>query len=283
MSESVLYVSDLDGTLLDASAQLSAESARMLNEAIARGARFTVATARTPATVQPLLSALKVKPLPAIVMTGAAFWDFDKQGYVDPQIIPAHIINIIDAAFASSTLTPFVYTLDAESACGCELLRVYHNSVSPAPYDRKFIEQRYNLPLKRFCLGATVPASRCDKICLYFAVGPHEQVQRVAALVSEQTPCAVSCYEDIYNPGLGIVEIFAPGVSKANALRRLASAHGVDRIVAFGDNLNDLPMLEVADVSVAVENALPEVKTAASVIIGPNTADSVARYILQTL
>ncbi len=49
--------------------------------------------------------------------------------------------------------------------------------------------------------------------------------------------------------------------------------------MAFGDNLNDIPMLQVADVAVAVDNALPETKAAADVVIGPNTADSVALYI----
>ena len=40
-------------------------------------------------------------------------------------------------------------------------------------------------------------------------------------------------------------------------------------------------MLRSADVAVAVENALPEVKAIADVVIGPNTDDSVARFIQQ--
>ncbi|MDE6134546.1 MAG: HAD family hydrolase, partial [Muribaculaceae bacterium] len=54
---------------------------------------------------------------------------------------------------------------------------------------------------------------------------------------------------------------------------------GADRLMVFGDNLNDIPMFEVADVAVAVGNALPEVKAAADVVIEPNYTDSVARYI----
>ena len=42
-------------------------------------------------------------------------------------------------------------------------------------------------------------------------------------------------------------------------------------------------MMQAADYSVAVENAFPEVKAAASEVIGPNTADSVARWILGEL
>ena len=56
---------------------------------------------------------------------------------------------------------------------------------------------------------------------------------------------------------------------------------GADRLTVFGDNLNDIPMMQVADCAIAVENALPEVKAVAHEIIGPNTSDSVARYILK--
>ena len=53
-----------------------------------------------------------------------------------------------------------------------------------------------------------------------------------------------------------------------------------DRLVVFGDNINDLPMMRLADVAVAVENAVEEVKAEADIVIGPNTSDSVARFII---
>ena len=63
----------------------------------------------------------------------------------------------------------------------------------------------------------------------------------------------------------------------------LKAISGADRVVAFGDNINDIPMLREADVAVAVENAVPEVKRIADVIIGPNTTDAVPRFILSAL
>ena len=62
-------------------------------------------------------------------------------------------------------------------------------------------------------------------------------------------------------------------------MKELAAQLGADRIVVFGDNLNDLSMLAVADVAVAVGNARPEVKDVADIVIGPNSADSVALFI----
>ena len=62
-------------------------------------------------------------------------------------------------------------------------------------------------------------------------------------------------------------------------MRAVAARYGADRTVAFGDNVNDLPMMREADVAVAVANAFPQVKESADVVIGPNTADSVALFI----
>ena len=98
---------------------------------------------------------------------------------------------------------------------------------------------------------------------------------------SPSIDCSVSNYVDIFGKDVGIIEIFAPEVSKANAVKRLARDINADRIVVFGDNLNDLPMMRIADLSVAVDNALPEVKNAASTVIGPNTSHSVARFIAE--
>jgi hydroxymethylpyrimidine pyrophosphatase-like HAD family hydrolase len=89
----------------------------------------------------------------------------------------------------------------------------------------------------------------------------------------------VSCYVDIFGEKTGLLELFAPGVSKAEAVKQLAQDVEADRVVVFGDNLNDIPMMQVADVAIAVENALPEVKAIAHKVIGANTTDAVARFI----
>ena len=87
---STVYVSDLDGTLLDAGSRLSDESAAIISGLTARGALITVATARTPATVEPLLADAPTA-LPAIVMTGAALWDRRHRRYVDTKLIPVDV------------------------------------------------------------------------------------------------------------------------------------------------------------------------------------------------
>ncbi|MDE5810234.1 MAG: HAD hydrolase family protein, partial [Muribaculaceae bacterium] len=103
--------------------------------------------------------------------------------------------------------------------------------------------------------------------------------EAASRLNTPEFPCSVSAYPDIFDPTTALIEVFAPEVSKAAAVKRLQESVGADRLVVFGDNLNDLSMMKVADVAVAVENAQPEVKQHADVVIAANDFDSVARYI----
>ena len=89
------------------------------------------------------------------------------------------------------------------------------------------------------------------------------------------------CYHDIFDQQQGYLEIYAKDTTKANAIKHLADEIGAERIVVFGDNLNDIPMMKMADWSVAVDNAFDEVKACASEVIGVNNDDAVARWILK--
>lgn len=271
---STIYVSDLDGTLLDAGSRLSAESAAIISDLTARGALITVATARTPATVEPLLAEAPTA-LPAIVMTGAALWDRRSRRYIDTKLIPADVSATVRDICLRHGVYPFVYTLDRD------LMLVYHSGPLSAD-DRRFIGQRDRLALKRFMLDDEAALSRdLPATVLLFAMGSVDRIFPLAEELRAGVDCSVSAYIDIFGDDVGILEVFAAGVSKADAVSRVALRSGADRVVVFGDNLNDLPMMAVADVAVAVDNALPQVKEAADIIIGPNTANSVARFIKQ--
>lgn len=75
-----------------------------------------------------------------------------------------------------------------------------------------------------------------------------------------------------------LLEISAAGVSKATTLAALCEEHGYDAqaVVAFGDMINDLPMLAWAGHSVAVANAHPDVLAAVDEVTASNDDDGVA-------
>ena len=62
-----LFVSDLDGTLLNSEAQLSDETVAIINEGLERGMDFTISTARTPTTALKIIEKLSLR-LPVMMM-----------------------------------------------------------------------------------------------------------------------------------------------------------------------------------------------------------------------
>lgn len=78
-----------------------------------------------------------------------------------------------------------------------------------------------------------------------------------------------------------LLEISAPGVSKASALARLCARRGIhpQEVIAFGDMPNDLQMLRWAGAGYAMANAHPAVRAAASRATASNEDDGVARVL----
>ena len=86
-----------------------------------------------------------------------------------------------------------------------------------------------------------------------------------------------------HSGGRGLVEAVAAGVSKGTAVAALAGLWGIEahEVVAFGDMVNDLPMLAWAGTSYGMANAHPAVLALADHVTGGNDEDGVAAVIEQ--
>ena len=273
-----LYVSDLDGTLLGDDSLLSRGTIDTLNRIIGElGGLFTVATARTPATVVPLMQEVHAT-LPFIVIGGSAMWNPVKACYEHTHGIDGATVNAVADVFDRHHAHPFIYRRH-----GDDMLHAHHYGPL-SDQEARFVEARQHLPLKRFLLDDNGYRHSDDEALLIFSLNKYAVLKAIAEdLRSTVQTCQVMLYHDIFDESEGYLEIFTAGTSKAAAIRDLAHEVGADRVVVFGDNRNDIAMMQAADHSVAVENAFPEVKAAASEVTGPNTADSVARWILGEL
>ncbi len=269
-----LYVSDLDGTLLNSDTLLSDTTVKLLNKAIAHGAMFTVATARTPATVTTLMSRVAVK-LPMIVLAGAAMWHDAERTYSDVQTIGGDTVNEIADVFERHGLHPLIYRRHGG------MLHVRHCG-QLSPQEQQFVAERTGLELKRFYLDDSEQQYRDEadgEAVLLFSMQKLDRLEPVYNEIKSNPKCSVMFYPDIFDPTSGFIEIYRAGCTKAQAISRLARQLGAERTVVFGDNGNDLAMMRAATHSVAVANAIPAIKEAASEITGTNNADSVARWI----
>lgn len=272
-----LFVSDLDCTLLGADRKVSPRSAQMLCEAVEKGALFSIATARTPATVDNLMKDVDCR-VPLIVMTGAAIWNPKSNTYSHVRYHKEETARHLIDTYRRQGLSTFMYTLEDDN-----LIHIYH--IGPiGDLEQAFIDERSDSRFKKLHIppsGDSRLPEKLDKVILFYAMRPTEEVERVYREIADRDDLRAVFYHDMYGEEIALMEVFGPGASKANAIKALASELKADRIVAYGDNINDLPMLRIADDAVAVANAVPEVLETASRVIGPNTDDSVAKDILQ--
>ncbi len=271
-----LYVSDLDGTLLDAQSRVSEASSRMLNEALELGALFTIATARTPATVVELMREVRMR-LPGVVMTGAALYDFATGAFSHISPIPADSVRDMLPLYRKHGVSTLIYIINDN------LLDVYH--LGPLnDFERRFIAERSGSAFKKFHIpdsGESELPADLSRTALMFSVQPWERAFPLYnELKDSHIPCTPLCYHDIFGPEWAELEVFGPHTSKAAAVETIASDTAASRIVAFGDNVNDLPLFDLADEAFAVSNAIPQLKEAATDVIGANTEDAVASFIL---
>lgn len=263
-----LYVSDLDGTLLNNSAQLSYESIKLLNESIKNNINFTIATARTPATIVPILKNIDMN-MPVIAMNGCSIYNLKTNKYLHTTSIDTNIIPKLQKLIYNEGLNPFIYTLEDN------LLFVYHNELT-LPYQIKFYNDRKNSPLKTF-VKASLPS---NAEVLYFTIMDcEEKINNLYSKLIDIPQISMVKYSDIYNKDIFNLEIYNHESSKSNAINYLKNHFHFDKLITFGDNLNDIPMFKISNECYAVENAVNELKDIATNIIGPNTSNSVAQYI----
>ncbi|MDF2723437.1 MAG: phosphatase, partial [Paenibacillus sp.] len=88
---------------------------------------------------------------------------------------------------------------------------------------------------------------------------------------------------DVYAPGYCWLELNHPQASKRDGVERLKQLAQAERIVCFGDNLNDLPMFDIAEEAYAMGNAHLLVKQQATAVLATNGEDGVARYLRSKL
>ena len=266
-----LYISDLDGTLLNRSVELSAYTVKTLNAMIAEGLEFTVATARTNTTAGRILADLTLQ-IPIVLMNGVLIYDVNRKHYIKVNKLLPETVAVVTRTLKAFNVTGFMYELiDGEQM-------TYYESLDQKPL-RDFVEERVVRYNKVFRQTNSFDAISPENITYFSLLAAREQLEPVHDALSKQPGLGMTMYKDVYTPDLWYLEMFSSEASKRNAVTYLRGAYGYERIVGFGDNLNDLPMFEACDVSVAAENANPAVKAAADYICGANDADGVVKWL----
>ena len=265
-----LYVSDLDGTLLDSNGYLSQFTVDTLNRLIAEGMNFTVATARSVSSAAGLLDCVNLN-IPAVMMNGVFLTDIPKKKQVYVNRFSNDVAKKVIDVFLKHGRPPFVYSFNGEYI-ETEFTELKND------YERRFVAKRQKLyrrfeKVDRYALNGNV---------VYInGIDNKEIMQAIADELKNIGGIKFSHYLDTYSGDKYFVEVYIESAGKWNTIQRLKETYGFDRVVAFGDNGNDVEMLKNSDLAVAVGNALPPALEVADVVIGQNDNDGVAKYLLK--
>jgi Cof subfamily protein (haloacid dehalogenase superfamily) len=249
-----LIAIDIDGTLLDERSQLPATNRDAVAEAHARGIEVALVTGRRYDFATPIAKQFSC-PLTMIVNNGAL---------VKSSAGETQLVKLLPRNVAARVLD--------EAAAFRELASVCFNR----PRENQVIYERidWDDPLRggyfqrnREFLAQISPLGDClteDPIQVMFT-GYANQVRQVEAFLSDldfapDYSLAMTIYD---KRDFGLVDVIAPGCSKGATLAEWVRERGWSReeVMAIGDNLNDLEMLQFAGLPVVMGNSVPELKS----------------------
>jgi len=238
----LLVVSDLDGTLLTAKEGIPACNREMLRLFAAMGGRFTVASGRSPLSVERALDGIPLST-PAIVFNGGMLYDYEQR-----QSLWRHFVPRETAVDAVRMLTRELPGLGVEVLADND--RMYLPAANQFTYLHTLHEQ---LPY----VLAELEEIPGEWFKVLFAAAPAE-IDRLEAAAEGQT------WEGAYfvRTSPTYYELMPAGIDKGSALRELCEKLAIPRenVVAIGDHHNDISLLRAAGCPVAVGNAVPQLK-----------------------
>lgn len=264
-----LYVSDLDGTLLNKNAQLSDRSAEIIGNLINKGMFFTVATARSLSSIK-ILNKLPIN-VPCVQLNGVFLYDFANKKYIDCTPLDVETAREIVRILKSFDRDAFVYKFDGDNGIYVEFEKLFNE------VEYNFFNSRKN-DYKSFEKVESITIHDNDKAIYFTMVDEYERLEPIYNEVKKLSGAKAVLYSDNYS-NLYYLEIFSAKATKAAGVLKIKEILGVDKIVAFGDNKNDIDMLRIADVGIAVGDCVEEVKKYADIIIGNSYDDGVAEYL----
>nr|WP_156193609.1 HAD family hydrolase [Corynebacterium kalinowskii] len=266
----LLIASDVDGTLIDDRERIPTVVRAAVRRAITAGTVFALSTGRPPRWIHPVLSQLALKPV-CVCANGAIVYDAATDTMLDVQNLAPEALRAV-ADIAEEVLAPhggagFAVERAGESAWAPENELFL---VSPNYVPAWFSEDNGMVPLDELIAQPAIKL---------LVRNEHLTSAQIFDLVAPRIPADLA--HVTFSVPDGLIEVAAPGVTKARGVQFLASRIGAGPgdVVAFGDMPNDIEMLQWAGLGVAMANARPEVKAAADEVTLSNNEGGIAAVL----
>jgi Cof subfamily protein (haloacid dehalogenase superfamily) len=263
-----LVATDLDGTLLRSTGEVSPRTRAALEACWDAGIPVVGATGRGPRLLDSVRGALDGRGI-AVLAQGGYVVDLERDEVLRTVGLPRDRAGaVIERIEEVAGRLVVAVEEAAEQAEARRPLRVQHG------FDWPYPEPAHLLPRDR-----VLPRGPVLKVFLRSAsLGQDELLARARRAVDPADA-------EITHAGLGFIEVLPPGITKATGLAVALDRYGLGfaDVLAFGDMPNDLPMLaavrDAGGGAVAVANAHSAVRAATAELTSGNDADGVARYL----
>lgn len=258
MQENWLIAVDLDGTLFHTDHHVSKRTLKAVHEVVKLGHSFVVVTGRSAHSALPKLSGMPADT--AIICSNGAY-EYDR---ANEEVVWANTLSSANALELRRRIVEQLPTASFgwEATSGIEFEQEFAKEAGGA----HTLEQG----------GVQAPLGSAD-IYKLFVRTPERNGSALAGKLRNILAGGI----EVSSSGAPFAEITAVGVNKGAALSEIASRLGFEssRTIAFGDNQNDVSMLEWAGESVAMGNAVPELTSIADAQTLSNAEDGVAHYL----
>lgn len=250
----VLVVTDLDGTLWDASELAHHRTLRALRTLQERQFPVLVATGRTLHSAHDLLARNSLQ-LPILSLDGALGQDFDGQSTFHQVAFAPDAARAVLELLQAAQLQPFLHINHplADTVIEADIDLVSRHGAF------------YSATLRRASLTQTVDE---EPVYQFVSYGPPKTLEVVAATASRYGACTI-----IQNALLGgsALTVSPPAASKWAGTKRFCELHNLDarRVLAVGNGENDLELLRGAAVACVVRDGRPEALALADHVIDP--------------
>ncbi|MFS4467595.1 Cof-type HAD-IIB family hydrolase [Maribacter sp. 2210JD10-5] len=254
--------SDLDGTLLTTKSDVSQETISTFQK-LKKTRRIILVSARMPNGMFYLQRALHIFGEPIVCYNGALILDGQSKKF--SVTVPINIVQEIHK-ISEALKTD---------------LGLYYNNEWYVPKDSERVrkETKYTKTKPVFkATNETLSNWKERKVGAHkiMLMGTQESADRLMPILSEKFSGQIN----LYRSNDTLIEIAPKTVSKLSAIKLLLKEkETLQDVIAFGDNYNDIEMLQHCGLGVAVGNAREEVKAIADEITLKNTDNGVAHFL----
>lgn len=267
-----LIVSDMDGTLLGDNHKITQENKIALSKALEKGVKIVPASGRIYNSAREHFDFLDINT-PLIACNGAIIKETKTNKLIYKNSIPNEIcLKIIDVFERNKVY----YQLYSENTMICKNLSK-EDQKRTAERLKNFFNDDINIHF-----GDDLKDEiKKHEILKIIAIDDHD-IDKLNRVKEELTDI-----EDIETTSswFNNVEIMHKGVNKGEALKALVQYLKIDRqeVIAFGDNYNDIDMLQFAGMGVVMGNADDAVKEKGNYVTSTNEESGVAKALYKFL